>query len=297
MQKNKVGIVILTYNSQTVIKACLASIKKATYPQLEIVVVDNNSSDQTVTTIKKSFPTMHIIKNKKNLGYAAGNNIGIRYLQKKHCDYILLLNPDTIIKPNLVNELLQPFLNDKKIGIVGCMITYVNKPNVIWFAGGYFNRWFCFTRHPLMDKNVNETNVNSGVVDFITGACMMLRTQMINKTKLLPEEYFLYFEDAFFCEEMRQMGYNSYLVAKPLVLHHVSTATGKSGSNDMTPLRAYYYARNPLMYIKNNVHGMKKISNYFGQFFIRLPYYSLQIMKQGNWQGIFAYLRGLKAGL
>src|SRR3989344_1981840 len=95
----KTGIVIVTYNSESVIKSCLKSIFANNYPSMEVVVVDNASSDKTVSTVHKYFKNVHIIGNKQNVGFGSANNIGIRYLRKKNCDFFLLLNPDTVSSP------------------------------------------------------------------------------------------------------------------------------------------------------------------------------------------------------
>lgn len=290
--ESKIGIVILTYNSASYITGCLNSVLKNVSSDFICVVVDNYSTDQTIHIVQDKFSKVTLIRNIKNLGYAAGNNIGIRYLLKKKVDYILLLNPDTAISPALLNECSDLLSQNKHIGIVGPIITYMYKPDIIWFAGGELNRLFMFTKHSYMNKKTD-----SFPVDFITGACMMIRADMLKKTGFLPEEYFLYFEDVFFCQKVREKGYICSLLPKPLARHAVSTSTGTAGSNVMSPLRAYYFARNPLIYIQKEIHGIRKLTNYFGQCFIRFPYYTIQCMRTADLSTWLAYLRGVKDGL
>lgn len=292
----KTGIVIVTYNSESIIKECLKSILANEYSSFEIVVVDNDSSDKTVSRIQRYFKNVHIIENKQNVGFGSGNNIGIKYLRKKKCDYFLLLNPDTISSPNLVKKLVSVFENDKKIGVAGCIITYAKKNNKIWFAGGYFNKFFCYTRHRYMDMSIKHVNIKSGNTDFITGACMMINLKIIRKVGFLPEEYFLYFEDVFFCQKAKEKGFSSYLLAQPLISHHVSTSAGIKETNKMTPLRAYYFARNPILYIKKNVKGYLKFTNFLGQLFIRFPFYTYKIIREKNIKTFLYYCRGIVDG-
>lgn len=333
----KVGIVILTYNSEEYIAGCLKNLLKNAYDNFSCVIVDNSSTDQTVKIVKDKYPKLKLIKNKSNLGYAAGNNVGIRHLLKnKNVSYILILNPDTLVSPNLISECVRVLIHGNKIGIVGPIITYARDPDKIWFAGGYLNKLFLYTKHKYMNKYVDslkrpifviarspkffgttrqsqlstnrllrgvygeyiESTRNDTVeTDFITGACMMVKREIFEKIGLLPEEYFMYFEDVGFCQKAINAGYSCRLLPKPLVKHYVSASTGNVGSNDLTSFRAYYYARNPFIYIKKNVKGLYKITNIFGQCFIRLPFYGLQILLKGNIKGIFAYLKGLKDGI
>lgn len=290
------GIVIVTYNSESVIKECLKSILANNYPNMEVVVVDNASSDKTVSRIRGYFKNIHIIGNKQNVGFGSANNIGIKYLRKKNCDFFLLLNPDTVSSPTLIKKLVNIFQEDDRIGIAGCIITYEKNHKKIWFGGGYFNKLFCFTRHKYMNQSLNSAKVKSGSVDFITGACMMINSKIIKKAGFIPEQYFLYFEDVFFCQKIKEKGFSCYLLAESLISHHVSTSTGIKETNKMTPLRAYFFARNPILYIRENVKGHLKLTNLFGQFFIRLPYYTFQIVRTGDIKALAAYLGGVVDG-
>lgn len=299
MQKNifpKVGVIIVTYNSGEYIKKCLESILKKNYQNLEILVVDNNSKDETVSTIQKYFNNVNLIKNKTNVGFGGANNGGIKYLQKKQCEYFLLLNPDTVSSPTLIKKLVNTFQENDRIGIAGCIITYAKNNKKIWFAGGYFNRLLCFTKHSYMNKSFSSTKITSGKVDFITGACMMIDSKIIKKVGFMPEQYFLYFEDVFFCQKVKEKGFSSYLLAEPLVSHHVSTSAGIKETNKMTPLRAYYFARNPLLYIRKNVKGYLKLANFIGQFFIRFPAYTYKIAKERNTKAFLYYCKGMVEG-
>src|SRR3990167_10084654 len=119
MKHLKVGIIIVSFNSENYITDCLKSIFTNTYSDIEVVVVDNSSLDKTIPVIKKNFKKVHTIKNSINLGFGTANNIGIKYLISKKCDYILLINPDAISSTTLVEKLLKPFKINKKIAVAG----------------------------------------------------------------------------------------------------------------------------------------------------------------------------------
>jgi len=295
---SKVGIVILTYNSEKYISNCLESILHNDYKAFTCVVVDNNSTDDTVSIVHNKYPYIKLLKNKANNGYAAGNNHGIRYLLKiKNISYILILNPDTLANKNLIKELTRFMYNTPDAGVTGPIITYAHNPNKIWYAGGILNKLFLYTKHQYMDTFLINNIYVSEKTDFVTGACMMIRASVLKKTGLLPIDYFMYYEDVDFCQKVYKSGYSCYLLAKPLVRHHVSGSVGNVGSNELTPFRAYYYARNPFIYIKKNVKGIYKITNFIGQFFIRFPYYTFQMAMTGNFRSIISYLKGMKDGM
>ena len=295
---SKVGIVILTYNSEKYISKCLESILHNEYKAFTCVVVDNNSTDETVSIVHNKYPNLKSIKNTTNIGYAAGNNVGIRYLlKKKNISYILILNPDTLADKNLIKELTRFMYDTPDAGVTGPIITYAHNPNKIWYAGGILNKLFLYTKHQYMDTFLINTKYVSEKTDFLTGACMMIRASVLKKTGLLPIDYFMYYEDVDFCQKVYKSGYSCYLHAMPLVRHHVSGSAGIVGSNDLSPLRAYYYARNPFIYIKKNIKGIYIITNIIGQFLIRLPYYTFQMSVTGNFRSMIPYLRGLKNGV
>ncbi len=293
----KVGVCIVSYNSEKHITGCLSSLYENTNPKFICALVDNASKDQTVNMVYKYFPQTHVVINKINKGYAKANNQAIRYFLKKNVSYVLLLNPDTYVSSSLIQELVSVFEHNPLAGVVGPIVTYENDPKKIWFAGGKFNNIFCISSHPNMNKQLKSVHIYTRSVDFITGACMMIRSSVFGRVGLLPEDYFLYFEDVFFCKKIRHNGLTCMLLAKPLVKHYVSSSTGVMGENIMTPIRAYYFARNPLIYIQKEVRGMQKITCFIGQFFIRLPYYLCRMTWERVFLSIPAYFRGLASGL
>jgi hypothetical protein len=298
MKPAKIGVVIVSFNAAAHIDACLSSIVGNRYPRFSVVVVDNASADKTVPLVKNHYPQVHLIANEQNLGFARGGNLGISWLlDRESCGYILLLNDDTVADKKLLERLLQPMLNQKNIGISGPIITYYDQPDRVWFAGGYFNEAFCFTRHPHLNKNLREIKITDAETDFISGACLMIKREVFEQIGLLDEMYDYYFEDVFFCRRAKKAGYGSFLVAQPLIRHRVSTSAGVEGSNRMTPFRAYYYARNPCLFLKRNAKGWRKISGLAGQFLIRFPFYLLQTLKKRDFTSLAAYLRGLRHGL
>ena len=251
----------------------MKSLQKNSYKNKEILVIDG--------TI--------------NSGYAKGNNAGIAKLLKQKCEYILLVNDDTVSNPNLISKLVNSFHTDPSIGIVGPTITYFNKPRTIWYSGGYFNKTFCYTTHPNMNKDIKYARTD--YTDFVSGCCMMVRKDVFEEVGLLDTRFEYYFEDAFFCKKAFEKRYKSFVLKDPLIRHRVSSTLGSVGTNLMTPVRAFYYARNPFIMIKDENNFVFKCSQLLGQLLIRLPYYMVSISFSGKFQVLGWYLTGLWEGL
>lgn len=264
---------ILTRSRNGIVNECLKSLRRNTYKNKKIIV----------------------IKDAINGGYAKGNNSGIRCLLRQRCEYILLINDDTVSNPNLISKLISSFNIDPSIGIVGPTITYFNKPHTIWYSGGKFSRTFCFTTHPNMNKDVKYAHTD--YTDFITGCCMMVRNSVFEDSGLLDARFEYYFEDAFFCKKALEKGYKSFVIKDVLIKHRVSSTLGNAGSNTVTPLRAYYFGRNPFIMIKDEKSFFLKCTQLSGQLFIRLPYYAIGILYSGQLKSIWWYLVGLGEGL
>ncbi|MGG7153676.1 glycosyltransferase, partial [Clostridium neonatale] len=163
--------------------------------------------------------------NKENNGFAAGNNIGIKYALKNNSDYILLLNNDTIITENSIEKLIECLESDKSIGIVSSRIMYYDKPYKIWFSGGKID-WFKYICvHDSM--NMEFTNNNGNIkTEFISGCSMMIRKDVVNKVGLLPEEYFMYYEDVDYCKMVMDSGYKLMVCTESIIYHKVSASSG-----------------------------------------------------------------------
>ena len=290
---NNVAIIILHFGLLKNTLECLKSIDKIIYkPKPTVFLVDNGTFELKKDTFKKFKIKINLISNKSNLGFAGGMNSGIKKAVKEDFDYYLLLNNDVLVKPQIIGELIKPFKKND-IGITGSLVTYYDNPNKLWFGGGELNRFFCFTRHKNINRPVNS-DLKNHYTDFISGASMMIKKEVFKKCGLFEEEYFLYWEDVDFCQRAKNFGFKSYLIAKPLVMHRVSASAGKEGTNKLSEIRAYYFAKNPFVFMKKQAYkGPNIVTGITGQVFIRLPYYFLTLQ---NFRAMRKYFAGLRDG-
>ncbi len=256
MQK-KVYIIILNWNGKDDILECIKSLKKINYGNYKIIAVDNGSSDRSVFEIKEKHPEIIILENKKNLGFAGGNNIGIKYAIDSRTDYVLLINNDAIVEENFLNKLVETGESDKKIGILGSKICYYDEPKIIWFAGGNVNWLKNKGVHIGLDEIDKGQYDKIKEADYLTGCCLLIKREVIEKIGLLSEDYFLYYEDTDFALRAKNAGYKCIYVPSAKIYHKVSRST-KPGSSSYV----YYHTRNGLVMAKRTGSLMNKIILY-----------------------------------
>ena len=209
-----VSVIVLNYNAGELLLNCVDSIKKSTYTNLEILVVDNISSDESQRKCKEKFPDIKLIQNEKNFGYCGGNNVGIKEAQG---ELIVILNPDTIVEPNCIKELI---LAHEKFGdgLYQPKILSLNEENIIQSTGNMLHVFgFGFAR----DKGNRITDKKEEVekIGYASGTCLFTSRKVIEKVGLLDEFLFLYHDDLDLGWRAAQIGINSYYVPNSKIFH------------------------------------------------------------------------------
>jgi len=224
MKKEKTAIIILNYNGLPYILDCIYSLYQPSTinHQSLIIIVDNGSTDKSVAIIKRKFPKIKIIKNKRNIGYAKGNNVGIKWALKNNFDHIMLLNPDTIVGKNFLKPLLLLLRSNKKIGIVSPVLKGKEGNKTIFALGAKFNSVLGRTEHIHLKKPPD----NCLEQEMVSGCAMMIRKEVFERIGLLDKRFFLYFEDSDFCLRAGKAGFKVYVEPKSLVLHKTSLSLG-----------------------------------------------------------------------
>lgn len=248
MNQPLVYIVILNWNGYEDTSELLESLYKVNYVNYKVVVVDNNSSAGEAEKIEKGYGyKSHIIRCKENLGFAGGTNVGIKYALEKQADYILLLNNDTTVHSDFLQILIDKFNTENQAGIIAPQINYYDNPKKIWSEGGKISRirgsGFAYS-----DKLETEVNRVDRSVTFVSGCCMLIKSEVFLKIGLFDENYFLYTEDTDLCLRVIKTGYKIYLTPGSKIFHKVNMST--KGSYSTLPL--YYTTRNRLYFAKKN---------------------------------------------
>lgn len=250
------AIIVLTWNQRQLTLDCLASLAQLTYPaeRLMLIVVDNGSADGTAQAIREHYPDVVVLENGDNLGFAEGNNVGIRYAMDQGVDYVMLLNNDTVVDPAMLTELLNVAESDLEIGIVGPKMLYFDPPDVIWSAGNKID-WdhggLIRLQAEERDTGVDETPLE---VDYVTGCGVCLRRAVIEKIGMLDARFFIYYEESDWCLRAHQAGWRVLYVPQARLWHKVSAAMGTA-----SPATDYYMARNVLLFIAKHHRGVHRL--------------------------------------
>lgn len=250
-----ISIILVNWNGKEDTLACLASLRKLKVKslKLKVIVVDNGSTDNSVEVIREKFPDVEVIETGKNLGFAGGNNVGIRKALEDGADFVWLLNNDTSVDENALIALLEAY-KDPRVGIAGSKIYFApghefhkdkyqknELGKVIWYAGGLIDWQNVYASH----RGVDE--VDTGQYDtvmetpFVTGCSMMVKKQVFEKVGLLDEKLFAYLEDLDFCLRAKQVGY-TLLYEPQSKLWHKNAGSSGVGSDT----HQYYMTRNRL---------------------------------------------------
>jgi hypothetical protein len=269
-----VSIITINFDHPEVTCQLLASLRLITYPNIEVVVVDNASPNDDPSCIKEQFPEITFIQSKKNLGFAGGNNLGIRIAKGK---YVLLLNNDTEVDPGFLEPLVAKFEADPMIGAVSPKIKFYHTPDTIQFAGiSEFNPY------TIRNRGIGYGEKDHGQFDrdsktaFVHGAAMMVPMAIIKKVGLMAECYFLYYEEHDWATRIKKAGFQLWYVHNSTILHKESVSTGK-----ISALKIYYMNRSRLLYLRRNVNGFVFLFAILYQLLISVPKNALIYLLKG----------------
>lgn len=217
-----VWILVLNWNNGKVTNECLASLQGLVYDDFRVIVLDNGSTDGSVECIRERFPDVEIMELGENLGFAKGNNAGIRAALARGAEYVWLLNNDTTVDPKALRAMVEKAESDPRIGAVGSAIYYMSQPErlKVW-GGGYVNFWQGRHRHflrPVADEKVQ----------FLTGASLLVRRSVLESVGLLDEGFFLYWEDTDICFRIRRAGWQLAVAGDCKVWHKEHATVGKN---------------------------------------------------------------------
>lgn len=256
MSSPRVFIIILNWNGMKDTVECLESVCKLDYDNYDIIVVDNGSIDNPTQLIKEKYPRVITLCNEKNMGYAGGNNVGIKYALKHAAEYIWLLNNDTIVKKDSLANLVMAAEKDHNIGITGSKIFYYDTPDILWFAGARIDWSQGVSEHyGIGEKDCGQYD-SIREVDRVTGCSMLIKKDVCYKIGLLDEEYFIYVEEVDLCVRARKAGYKCMYIPSSIIYHKESAAVLNIGNREK--IFNYYNTRNFLYLISKTFSFPKR---------------------------------------
>jgi len=242
-----VYIVLVNWNGWQDTIECVESCRKLTYPNFRILIVDNGSTDGSESVLRARFPLVDIIQAGANLGFAGGNNLGIKYALEQGAEYVWLLNNDTVVAPEALGEMVKVASSDERVGIVGSKLYYYNEPGKIAFAGGGWKQSPLYPVHRGVDEEDCGQYNTIEEVDFITGCSLLIKAAVIIDIGEMFDRYFLYWEDIDWNATADEHGWKILFVPTSHVWHKVSATT-----NALPGIKDYYSVRNRMLFLKRH---------------------------------------------
>lgn len=282
--------VVVNWNLKKETGECLDSLHKADYPNHKIIVVDNGSTDDSISFLATRYPDVDLIALSQNLGYAAGLNAGILKSLEQGAKYVFALNNDTIIEKNTISRLVEVLEMYPQIGIAAPKILFYQNQDKIFSLG---DRIYPLLPLPIgFGYGKRDSSKYKGIMefDYVTGCAMMIRTEVFHRVGLFDINYFMYYEDADFCRRTRASGYRIVCVGNAIVYHKTAQSTSQN-KVQMVRIRA----RNRMRFYRQYKHGLHPWLTY-GALWLIAIWRSIINFARGERWWIKPYLQGLWEG-
>ena len=291
MNYPKVSIIILNWNGKEDTIECLESLRKLDYPNYDVIVVDNGSTDGSCEILKKNYPYVKLIENEKNLGVATGYNFGI---YQARGEYILLLNNDTVVDGDLLKELVTVLESNPEIGIVGPTMYYYDDPKRIWVGGGGGIYWNKGKTSLLRTNEIDNGEFDEITeVDYIAGCALLTKRELFEEIGYMDTKYFAYWEETDWCVRACKAGYKVLYVPKAKIWHKISSTSKK-----ISGFAEYHLTRNMFWFMRKHATRRQYLSfllYFFGfQFWFTSGIY---IVYHKDVRAFISFFRGVVDGL
>jgi GT2 family glycosyltransferase len=285
-------VVTLTWNQREDTLNCLTSLRRLTYSNYRLLLVDNASSDGTVEAVRDYFPETEVVVNPTNLGFPGGFNVGLRYALAQGADFVFMINNDTFVEPNILDELMA-YACPEDVGLLAPKIYYADEPNRIWTVGARRHPW-TLEMTGKGDQQIDRGQWNKVLErDYLVGCALLMKRAMLQAVGLFDMGYHpIYYEDMDLCLRVWRTGYRQLLVPGARMWHKVTA----SGGGVDSPRHRYLMARNSVRFFRKHVRGWR--------WLVVVPYRlgsaiktTLRLLARGRRQSAAAYWRGLRDGL
>ena len=283
-----ISIITVNYNQPAVTIEFLRSVKQfAGTNDVEVILVDNAPAENRAADFTAAYPGLIYILSSKNLGYAGGNNLGIKSAKG---NYLLLLNNDTEITEGFLTAMVKEMEQNPDIGLLSPLIKYYNDKNMIQYAG--FTQMDYLTARNAgigaMEADKGQYNGDSRETGFCHGAAVMCRRSDLEKAGLMDERYFLYYEELDWCEKFKRTGKKIWFTGKAVIYHKESISVGKT-----SPIKAFFMTRNRMLYIRKNTNLAQSVLFSVYYTLIAVPKQLMVHLKSGRKDLALQTLKGL----
>jgi len=226
MASPRICILILNWNGAGDTLDCLRSLTPLMSDQVVPLVIDNGSTDGSVSQIRTAFPRVELLELSQNLMYAGGNNAGLAWAAQRHFDYVVFLNNDTTVEPDFLEPLLVAFQAADRVGMTAPLMCYAAQPDRVWYGGGQVNLWTGNIAHRHIRESIQQVAPQVVETEYITGCCLMMPTPLAVELGGFDPGFKMYGEDVDLSLRCREWGYHLRFVPKSRIYHKVSASVG-----------------------------------------------------------------------
>ncbi len=250
--------VVLVYNKWEQLRKCLSALRASTYENLRVIVVDNCSSAPPPGDLLPLLERYQYIRNERNLGYAGGNNVGIRWALRIGAEYVLILNDDAYVDEDCIDSLVTVLETNPNAGAVGPTVLRASEPDTIQSAGGMWSETRLRSYQRDEGKRTHRLHRTTPSAFYIDGCCLMLRLSALEEVGLFYEGFFIYYEDIELCVRLLGAGYLSLVVPWTRVKHEVGGTFLRS-----SPFNTYFSHRNRFLFVLKTSTGLRGVLRFF----------------------------------
>jgi len=272
-----ISIITVNFNQHDATLALLKSIYLY-YPHanIEIILVDNGSDFNDESFYKEPFPAIIYIRSDKNLGFAGGNNLGVRAAKGK---YLFFVNNDTEFTAGLLEELHRSLTENPLIGVISPQLNYFDDKSIIQYAGFTPMNYYTCSNHCVgqFEKDLGQYRNQVKKTGYGHGAAMLVRKEAIERAGMMAENYFLYYEEMDWCDRIRRAGFEIWINTKALIYHKESLAVGKN-----SPLKEFFMNRNRILFLRRNALFHQRLFFYFYFMLFVVTRNVVKYLKEGN---------------
>ncbi len=252
-----VCFVILNWNQPALTRACLQSVRGLNYGNYEVILIDNGSTDGSASCIRAEFPEVQLIHLEHNVGYSPGNNVGIETALKGDCQYLLLLNNDTEVHPDMLGRMVASAESDPAVGAAGPTMYYASPPDMIWSAENHIDWRNSCIRRARMGEHVGAAALalmRPQAVDYVDTCSVLVKREVVEKIGPMDERFFINYDDLDYNVRIAKAGYRILYVPEAVMWHKVSATMGLA-----SPRTTYYMTRNSLLFFTKHAPGIWRV--------------------------------------
>ena len=293
----KITVVLLNWNSHKMTAECIRSLLAMDGADFEILVVDNGSTDGSVEMLQQEFLQITVLPQERNLGFAAGCNVGIRHALANDAEHVLLLNNDTLVAPDFLREMLAAIQGDPRIGAVCPKIYFADQPDRLWYAGADFSLWAGTAKHRGWKEVDHGQFDRHEEITQATGCAMLVRHSALRDVGLLDEQFWAYVEDLDWSLRFLERGYRLAFAPKARVWHCCGATAVKSMGAGSAAIRQFFSTRNMVFLARKHLRWWQMPTYTFGFMFNHIVLYTALRLWRRDFRALSAIYRGLSQGL